>query len=77
MVAALTGAGRTIAGERCFLCLVIFFEGRDEEDFDRKRDPNYIDDDDLVDYCDEWFHEIIDDLKAQGDEKSNSRSVKN
>ena len=43
---------------------------KDEEDFDRKRDPNYIDDDDLVDYCDEWFHEIIDDLKAQGDEKS-------
>lgn len=43
---------------------------KDEEDFDRKHDPNYIDDDDLVDYCDEWFHEIIDDLKAQGDEKS-------
>lgn len=43
---------------------------KDEEDFDRKRDPNYIDDDDLVEYCDEWFHEIIDDLKAQGDEKS-------
>lgn len=43
---------------------------KDEEDFDRKRDPNYIDDDDLVDYCDEWFHEIIDGLKAQGDEKS-------
>lgn len=43
---------------------------KDEEDFDRKRNPNYIDDDDLVDYCDEWFHEIIDDLKAQGDEKS-------
>lgn len=43
---------------------------KDEEDFDRKRDPNYIDDDDLMDYCDEWFHEIIDDLKAQGDEKS-------
>lgn len=43
---------------------------KDEEDFDRKRDSNYIDDDDLVDYCDEWFHKIIDDLKAQGDEKS-------
>lgn len=43
---------------------------KDEEDFYRKRNPNYIDDDDLVDYCDEWFHEIIDDLKAQGDEKS-------
>lgn len=43
---------------------------KDEEDFDRKRNLNYIDDDDLVDYCDEWFHEIIDDLKAQGDEKS-------
>lgn len=45
---------------------------KDEEDFDRKRDPNYIDDDDLVDYCDEWFYEIIDDLKAQGDEKSHN-----
>lgn len=43
---------------------------KDEEDFYRKRDSNYIDDDDLVDYCDEWFHKIIDDLKAQGDEKS-------
>lgn len=43
---------------------------RDFEFWSGERNPNYIDDDDLVDYCDEWFHEIIDDLKAQGDEKS-------
>lgn len=42
----------------------------DEEDFDRKRDPDYIDDDEFLDYCDEWFHEFIDELKAKGDEKS-------
>lgn len=41
-----------------------------EQDFTRKRDPNYIDDDELVEYCDEWFHNLIDELKARGDEKS-------
>ncbi len=43
---------------------------KDEADFDRQHDLNYIDDDDLVDYCDKWFHELIDDLEANGDEKS-------
>lgn len=41
-----------------------------EEDMDRKRAVNYIDDDDLVEYCDEWFHNLIDELKKRGDEDS-------
>lgn len=32
----------------------------DEEDFDRKRDPNYIDDDELEDYVQEWFKDFLD-----------------
>ncbi len=43
---------------------------KDEADFDRQHDPNYIDDDVLMDYCDEWFHTFIDELKNKGDEES-------
>lgn len=35
----------------------------DEEDFDRKRDPNYLDDDDLLDYIEDWFEEFLDTVK--------------
>lgn len=32
----------------------------DEEDFDRKHDPNYIDDDELKGMIDEWFQKFLD-----------------
>lgn len=35
----------------------------DEADFDRKRDPDYLDDDDLEDYVEDWFKEFMADLK--------------
>lgn len=34
----------------------------DEEDFFRKHDPNYVDDDQLQEYCPEWFRSVIDEL---------------
>lgn len=30
-----------------------------EGDFDRKRDPNYVDDDELEDYVSDWFEEFL------------------
>ena len=41
-----------------------------EEDFDLHHDPNYLDDDELVECCSEWFHELINSLKQNRDEKS-------
>lgn len=35
----------------------------DEEDFDRKRDPNYLDDDDLEDYVEDWFLDYLETVK--------------
>ena len=35
----------------------------DEEDFDRKRDPNYLNDDDLLDYVSDWFEDYLDTVK--------------
>lgn len=34
-----------------------------EEDFDRKRDPDYIDDDDLEEYISDWFIDFLDTVK--------------
>lgn len=34
-----------------------------EEDFDRKHDPNYIDDDELEDYVEDWFYDFLDVVK--------------
>lgn len=36
---------------------------KDEEDFDRKHDPNYINDDDLEDYVEGWFIDFLDTVK--------------
>lgn len=33
----------------------------DEEDFDRKRDPNYVDDDELAEYAEDWMIGFIED----------------
>lgn len=37
---------------------------QDEEDFDRKHDPNCLDDDDLEDYVEDWFRDYLDTVKA-------------
>lgn len=36
---------------------------KDEEDFDRKHDPNYLDDDDLEGYVEGWFLDFLDTVK--------------
>lgn len=46
-----------------FIAQMLGYE--DEEDFNRKRDPKYIDDDDLVDYASDWFQEFVRNLKAE------------
>ena len=35
----------------------------DEEDFDRKHDPNFINDDELEDYIKDWFSDFLDTVK--------------
>ena len=39
----------------------------DEEDFDRKHDPYYVDDDELETYAEEWFKEFIEAHKNDTD----------
>lgn len=46
-----------------FDTIASFLGYEDEEDFDRKRDPNYVDDEELEDYVVEWFQNFIDDLR--------------
>ncbi len=36
-----------------------------EEDFDRQHDPDWLDDDQLEEYCQEWFTEFIDKLERE------------
>lgn len=38
-----------------------------EEDFDRKRDPDYLDDDQLSEYAVDWFRDYVDSKFANGD----------
>lgn len=37
----------------------------DEEDFDRQHDPNYLDDDDLEEYVEEWFASFLQTVKER------------
>ena len=38
---------------------------KDEEDFDRQHDPNYLNDDDLEEYIVEWFADFLKDLRER------------
>jgi hypothetical protein len=50
-----------------------------EDDMDRKRSDAYIDDDDLIDYCADWFQSFLSDLcmkcKTPGDDQEDSQSL--
>lgn len=55
---------------------IFWFEGdwiaqllgyENEEDFDRKRDPDYLDDDQLAEYAEDWFRDYVDSKFANGD----------
>jgi hypothetical protein len=50
-----------------------------EEDMDKKRAEGYIDDDELVDYCADWFQSFLSGLYAkcqlQGDEQEGAQAL--